>query len=79
MNIFLKLPLLIFVLFNVLSLHVYADDLSGFTIKQFRILYNASEKKGVTWSLTNNSERSYLMQSWIRPLDAATGMPGVVS
>ncbi|HCM9268854.1 TPA: molecular chaperone [Enterobacter cloacae subsp. cloacae] len=79
MNIFFKLPLIIFVLTKFLICHACADDLPGITIKQFRIFYNESEKKGVTWSLTNNTERAYLIQSWIRPLDAATGMPIVNS
>lgn len=75
MNRFVKRPVLIFTFFSFLACQVYAADLSGITINQFRIVYNASEKKGVTWSLANNTELAYLMQSWIRPLDTATGMP----
>lgn len=48
---------------------------SGITLSQFRIIYSQSDAKGVTWSLTNNSDRAYLMQSWIRPMDFTTGLP----
>ncbi|MFO6298536.1 fimbrial biogenesis chaperone [Rahnella selenatireducens] len=48
---------------------------SGFSLNQFRIVYPAAEKKGITWSVTNNTDRAYLMQSWIRPVDFSTGLP----
>ena len=52
---------------------------SGFSLNQFRIVYPAAEKKGITWSLNNNTDRAYLMQSWIRPVDFTTGLPAAES
>jgi fimbrial chaperone protein len=52
---------------------------SGFSLNQFRIVYPATEKKGITWSMTNNTDRAYLMQSWIRPVDFTTGLPAAES
>lgn len=46
---------------------------SGLTLHTTRIIYPASAKKGVTISLTNNTEYAYLMQSWLRHVDMATG------
>ncbi|MBF7981186.1 MULTISPECIES: molecular chaperone [Rahnella] len=51
------------------------DKPSGFSLNEFRIVYPAAQKKGITWSMTNNTGRAYLMQSWIRPVDFATGLP----
>lgn len=55
------------------------ETASGFSLNQFRIVYPAAEKKGITWSMTNNTGRAYLMQSWIRPMDFTTGLPAAES
>ncbi|RAP72538.1 molecular chaperone [Candidatus Erwinia dacicola] len=59
----------------VLPCHANVASPSGITLNQFRIIYPASAEKGITWSLTNNTNRTYLMQSWIRPMDFSTGLP----
>ncbi|ELI7922741.1 fimbrial biogenesis chaperone [Yersinia enterocolitica] len=38
-----------------------------------RVIYPESEKKGVTLTAYNKSAAPYLMQSWIQPVDLATG------
>lgn len=52
---------------------------SGFSLNEFRIVYPAAQKKGITWSMTNNTGRAYLMQSWVRPVDFTTGLPAAES
>lgn len=47
----------------------------GLSVNQFRLVYPGAENKGITWSLTNNTPRAYLMQSWIRAVDVNTGLP----
>jgi fimbrial chaperone protein len=70
-----KVPLWMTALFAVLPCHANEASSSGITLNQFRIIYPASAEKGITWSLTNNTNRPYLMQSWVRPMDVATGLP----
>ncbi|RDL15165.1 fimbrial chaperone protein [Serratia fonticola] len=70
-----KVPMLVTALFAVLPCQANQALPSGITLNQFRIIYPASAAKGITWSLTNNTNRPYLMQSWVRPMDVATGLP----
>lgn len=75
----MRLSLLLSVLITAVSCmpssHALAQDSVGFSLSQFRIIYTGADNKGVTWSMTNNTERAYLMQSWIRPIDPTTGLP----
>ncbi|MGA5653547.1 fimbrial biogenesis chaperone [Rahnella contaminans] len=75
MKRFLKVPLLIAMLAAALPCLAAQEHPDGLSINQFRIVYPASETKGITWSMTNNTHRAYLMQSWVRPLDLVTGLP----
>jgi len=75
MTFSLKVPLLIAALALALPCVAAPEQPSGLSINQFRLVYPASETKGITWSMTNNTHRAYLMQSWVRPLDLATGLP----
>lgn len=79
MRFSLKLPACVAVVATALAVAMPGfaspEQPAGLSLTQFRLVYPASEKKGITWSLTNNTDRAYLMQSWIRPLDAATGLP----
>lgn len=78
MRYLLKFSLLTAMLFGLPG-YAAPQEASGITLSQFRLIYPAAEKKGVTWSLTNNTTRAWLMQSWIRPLDSATGLPAAES
>lgn len=71
----LKVPLLIAALIGAMPCFATADKPAGLSFNQFRLVYPAEEKKGITWSLTNNTDRPYLMQSWVRPMDFTTGLP----
>ncbi|NTY86739.1 molecular chaperone [Serratia fonticola] len=71
----MKMLLFIAALAGALPCFAVAQTPAGLSISQFRIVYPGDEKKGITWSLTNNSDRPYLMQSWVRPMDFTTGMP----
>lgn len=73
MRFSLTLPL--FTAALALPFFAAAEQPSGISISQFRVVYPASQTKGITWSLTNNTDRAYLMQSWVRPMDFATGLP----
>lgn len=75
MTFFLKMPLFIAALAGAMPCFAASERLSGLSISQFRIVYPGAEKKGITWSLTNNTDRPYLMQSWVRPVDFTTGLP----
>jgi fimbrial chaperone protein len=75
MKRFVKVPLLIATLAAALPCLAAQEHPDGLSINQFRIVYPASETKGITWSMTNNTHRAYLMQSWVRTLDPATGLP----
>ncbi|HDR2681770.1 TPA: molecular chaperone [Enterobacter mori] len=62
-----------------LPCHANVPAPAGMTLNQFRIVYPSTEAKGITWSLINNTDRAYLMQSWIRPVDFTTGLPELES
>lgn len=70
-----KMPLLIAMLIGAMPCFATSEQPAGLSFNQFRLVYPAAEKKGITWSLTNNTDRPYLMQSWIRPMDFTTGLP----
>lgn len=75
----MRLPLTSAVLIAALSCtpscFAVAPESSGISLSQFRIIYPGADTKGVTWSLTNNTDRAWLIQSWIRPVDFTTGLP----
>jgi fimbrial chaperone protein len=71
----MKIPLLIAALAGAIPCFAAPEQPSGLSIERFRMIYPAAEKRGITWSLTNNSDRPYLMQSWVRPMDFTTGLP----
>lgn len=75
MSLSLKRWVLIAALAGALPCAGAAEQPSGLSLHQFRIVYPASETKGITWSMTNNTDRAYLMQSWVRPVDFSTGLP----
>lgn len=70
-----KISLLIAVLIGAMPCFAAPQKPAGFSFNQFRLIYPGAEKKGITWSLTNNTDRPYLMQSWVRPVDFTTGLP----
>jgi fimbrial chaperone protein len=45
----------------------------GIAFYVLRVIYPESERKGVTLTAYNKTDRTYLMQSRIRPVDLATG------
>ena len=75
MRFILGLSLLITACLSLPPGFAAAHEQTGFTLNQFRIIYSAAETKGVTWSMTNKTDRAYLMQSWMRQIDAETGLP----
>ncbi|MGK8665347.1 fimbrial biogenesis chaperone [Serratia marcescens] len=52
-----------------------AQDTSspGLSFQVLRVIYPEKEKQGVTLTVYNSSPATYLMQSWIRPVDPVTG------
>lgn len=68
-------PLIGVIMFlSAVPLTVAADPApSGITLHSMRVIYPESAKKGVMFSLTNNTDQTYLMQSWMRHLDLSTG------
>ncbi|MBP1133081.1 fimbrial chaperone protein [Serratia sp. PL17] len=46
---------------------------TGITFYVLRVIYPATEKKGVTMKIYNKTTTPYLMQSLIRPVDPVTG------
>lgn len=73
------MTLLLAALTGALPCFAAPERATGFSLNQFRIVYPADEKKGITWSMTNNTERAWLMQSWIRPVDVSSGLPAAES
>lgn len=71
----MKIPLLIAALAGAIPCFAASEPSAGLSINQFRIVYPGDQQKGITWSLTNNTDRPYLMQSWVRPMDFTTGLP----
>ncbi|WP_156293933.1 fimbrial biogenesis chaperone [Serratia oryzae] len=45
----------------------------GISFQVLRVIYLESDKKGVTLTASNSNPYPYLMQSWIQPVDTATG------
>lgn len=45
----------------------------GIAFYVLRVIYPEKDKKGVTLTAYNKSAKPYLMQSWIRPVDPASG------
>ncbi|MHA7847366.1 fimbrial biogenesis chaperone [Serratia sp. D1N4] len=45
----------------------------GISFQVLRVIYLESDKKGVTLTANNTTPYPYLMQSWIQPVDTATG------
>lgn len=52
---------------------VAAEEKAGIAFYVLRVIYPAAEKKGVTLTAYNKTSTPYLMQSFIRPVDPATG------
>ena len=75
MRFILSFSLLVAACFNLSPSFASAYEQSGFTLSQFRIIYSEADTGGVTWSMTNNTGRAYLMQSWMRLIDTETGLP----
>jgi len=46
---------------------------NGISFYTLRVIYPESSKQGVSLTAYNKSPAAYLMQSWIRPVDLATG------
>lgn len=64
----------LFMLLSMSPLTGVADSIqSGITLHSLRVIYPESAKKGVTISLTNNTDQVYLMQSWMRSLNFSEG------
>ncbi|WMB71228.1 molecular chaperone [Shewanella oncorhynchi] len=74
MQYFISLVMLFLCSLSV-SVEVLADSAKSQGISFFvlRVIYPASENKGVTLTVNNNSVASYLLQSWVRPVDPITG------
>ena len=79
MRLALKLMLFMAATLATLPCLAQPEKASGFSLNQFRIVYPAAGKKGITWSMTNNTDRTYLMQSWVRPMDFTSGLPAAGS
>ncbi|MHA7845921.1 fimbrial biogenesis chaperone [Serratia sp. D1N4] len=47
----------------------------GISFYVLRVIYLESDKRGVTLTAHNTTSIPYLMQSWIQPVDPATGNP----
>lgn len=77
MRLILSLSLLIAACFNLSPSFASAYEQTGFTLNQFRIIYSETDTQGVTWSMINNTDRAYLMQSWIRQIDTETVLPAL--
>ncbi|MCI1897965.1 MAG: molecular chaperone [Enterobacter sp.] len=45
----------------------------GISFYTLRVIYSAHDKQGVSLAAHNNSPAPYLVQSWLRPVDNATG------
>ncbi len=61
-------------LVNKMGLAQVQDDASpGISFYVLRVIYSEGEKQGVTLTAYNKSPAPYLMQSWVRPVDPATG------
>lgn len=57
-----------------MSLAQAQDNTStGISFYVLRVIYPEGERQGVTLTAHNNTPAPYLMQSWIRPVDPATG------
>ena len=69
-------PLVTLLLCSVLvfaGVHAAPSESQGISFHVLRVIYPASEQKGVTLTVNNKSAAPYLLQSWIRPVDAKTG------
>lgn len=49
------------------------DEPQGISFYVLRVIYPEKAKKGVTLTANNKTPNVYLMQSWIQPVDPATG------
>lgn len=51
------------------------NELSGVSLGAVRLLYPATALRGIPATFTNNTDRRWLLQSWMRMLDPVTGGP----
>lgn len=58
---------------NTVLAQVQDNASPGISFYVLRVIYPEGEKQGVTLTAYNKSPASYLMQSWINPVDPATG------
>ncbi|SNY79871.1 molecular chaperone [Enterobacter sp. CC120223-11] len=49
------------------------ENTPGISFYVLRVIYPEGDKQGVTLTAYNKTPASYLMQSWIRPVDLSTG------
>jgi fimbrial chaperone protein len=59
--------------FSLVLARMPAVEPAGITFYVLRVVYPEGEKKGVTLTAYNKTSGPFLMQSWIRPVDMATG------
>lgn len=75
MNYLINIARLIFFMTGTITL-AHAGSTSapaGISFYTLRVIYPESEKNGVSLTAYNKSSSPYLIQSWIRPVDATTG------
>ncbi|MEX9609892.1 molecular chaperone [Providencia manganoxydans] len=61
----MRLIAFLFVLFLSINTSNANDINSGFDFYSTRLIYNESDKSGISFSIKNNSKNNYLMQAWI--------------
>ncbi|MEX9822041.1 fimbrial biogenesis chaperone [Providencia vermicola] len=60
-------------LFSSAAVFAQENLSSGISFYVLRVVYNETDKQGVSLTAHNNSTSPYLVQSWIRPVDLETG------
>lgn len=58
---------------SIVSAQTQGSAASGISFYVLRVIYSEQEKQGAKLTAYNNTAEPYLMQSWIRPVDPATG------
>lgn len=53
--------------------HAENKDSPGISFYVLRVIYTENDKRGITLTAYNKSPAPYLVQSWVRPVDPATG------
>ncbi|VEJ55496.1 fimbrial biogenesis chaperone [Pragia fontium] len=68
------ITIIVFLVLNQ-ALPVYAKDAGGFKFSNMRIVFLEKDKAGAFVELENGNASPFLIQSWIVPTDAQSGLP----